>query len=612
MTAPRKIYQAIGGTPASARSQIEAVGPMSTTTATPTVGQVLTWDGTSWIPGAGGGGGTGGLVWPLGTPWSDMITALATAGDAAILLVEGDPTGAPRQITGKPDGMGGYLGQDFSHIIFVGAASNFSAGNTVTVELGLGATLNPGVLRSRDIMWAPLFPDIVSGPTAAYDVDLDGGGITPPGPLAGGSVFRAATSNGVNTMRLRNGAVLDGSNLAATDECISRIRPGFSGEVVLTIVSYGGRIGPRSFINFVAPAPIFPFPLPVSVTGIVSMFMDAKTLIDPAYQASFSTPPPHSLVLLQQDLGARDNSAFVSYDDTVVPAFGVDNVQGAIDALKASGLSGVLGVGNTTGANDILITAGQALDAELSLGTLSLGTVNAKIVALGNNTAALADDDPIVVINQAGVSFLSNAGMQFSSKRANRAQFRGNQFGANTAGAGATGFKSRGTNIGDMASVVAGDLLYRITAIGVAADNASAPLAAFISLQVPTAGVGANYVATELELQLVPLEGPINGAKVMFKITSQGVPVLRETALPAGGAAAGLAVLGAGGTITVANPSVQAGTRFVLTVQDGGAAPSGSLIYVSARVAGVSFTVTSIAGAGDAGVQVYWQLWEGV
>ena len=283
----------------------------------------------------GGGVGTGGLVWPLGTPWSDMITALATAGDAAILLVEGDPSGVPRQITGKPDGAGGYLGQDFSHVIFVGEASNFSAGNTVTVELGLGATLNPGVLRSRDIMWAPLFPDIVSGPTAAYDVDLDGGGITPPGPLGGGSVFRAATSNGVNTMRLRNGAIIDGSNLALTDECISRIRPAFSGEVVLTIVSYGGRIGPRSFINFVPPVPAFPFPLPVSVNGIVFVEMDAKTTIAPDYQAAFSTPPPHSNVIVMTEPSKRDASSFVSYDDSSPPSLGVDSVQAAIDALKA-------------------------------------------------------------------------------------------------------------------------------------------------------------------------------------------------------------------------------------------------------------------------------------
>jgi hypothetical protein len=276
----------------------------------------------------------------------------------------------------------------------------------------------------------------------------------------------------------------------------------------------------------------------------------------------------------------------------------------------ANPLSAVLSIGNTSGANDILLDVGQKLDATAALGTLNLGTSNAKLIALGNKLAVLADDDPMILVNQGGATFISNAGVQYSTKRANRAQFRGNQFGANTAGPGATGFKSRGVNIGDMASVVAGDLLYRITAIGVPADNVSVPLAALLSLQVPTAGVGANYVASELELQLVPLEGPINGAKVMFKVTSQGVPVLRETALPAGGSAAGLATLDAAGQLLILNPNVKAGTRFTLTVQEG--PPLVGAVAQTARVPGVSFTIASNAGAADAGVIVYWQLWEGV
>lgn len=283
----------------------------------------------------------------------------------------------------------------------------------------------------------------------------------------------------------------------------------------------------------------------------------------------------------------------------------------ATGAIGGGGdLATTLAAGNLTGANDILVTGGQAVDAALALGTLLLGTGNAKLIALGNKLAALADDDPMIVVNQGGVTFISNAGIQYSTKRANRAQFRGNQFGANAAGPGATGFKSRGVNIGDLASVAAGDLLFRITAIGVPADNASVPLAALLSLQVPVGGVGPNYVATEYELQLVPLEGPINGAKVMFKVTSQGVPVLRETALPAGGTVAGLAITGAGGTIAVANPSVKKpGTRITLTIQPGGVIPTGG-VYVSALVNGTSFTIQSLTG--DVGVEVYWQLWEGI
>jgi len=280
-------------------------------------------------------------------------------------------------------------------------------------------------------------------------------------------------------------------------------------------------------------------------------------------------------------------------------------------APMAATLAAVLAAGNVTGPNNILVTGGQAVDAVAALGTLLLGTTNAFLIALGNNLAAAANDDPMLVINQGGATFISNAGIQYSTKRPNRAQTRFNQFGANTAGPGSTGFKSRGATIGALLSCVAGDLLYRITAIGIGADNASTPLAALLSLQIPTAGVGANYVASEYELQLVPLEGPINGAKVMHKVTSQGVHVLRETALPAGGRAAGLATLDAAGQIVVANVSVLAGTRISLTVQDGGTLATGN-VQVTARTAGLDFTIASSAGAADAGAIVYWQLWEGI
>lgn len=280
-------------------------------------------------------------------------------------------------------------------------------------------------------------------------------------------------------------------------------------------------------------------------------------------------------------------------------------------------LSGVLATGNTSGANDLLLAPAQKLDTDVA-GDLNLGTVNATKIVLGN-AVSLPGTDPLVLINQGGVQISgSNAGLQYSTTRANRAQFRGNQFGANNAGPGVTGYKSRGAAIGDGAGVgrvgvLDGDLLFRITAIGVARDNNTIPLAALLSLQVPVGGSlpASNYVATELELQLVPLEGPVNGAKVMFKITSQGVPVLRETALPGGGRAAGVAILDAAGQAVIANPSVKAGTRFVLTAQDGGALATGN-IRVIARTVGVNFTVASSAGAADAGVQAYWQLWESI
>jgi hypothetical protein len=311
-----------------------------------------------------------------------------------------------------------------------------------------------------------------------------------------------------------------------------------------------------------------------------------------------------------------------------------------------SPLSAVLAVGNTSGANDILLAPAQRLDTDVA-GTLKLGTVTATGFVLGNTTtpnpAPLPGGDPMVLINQAGAQIGgSNAGIQYSTTRANRAQFRGNQFGANFAGPGITGYKSRGAAIGDAPGVgkigvLDGDLLFRATAIGVAQNDSSTPLAALLSLQVPPNGSLplSNYVSTELELQLVPLEGPVNGATVLFKVTSQGVPMLRETLvrpapLPAlAGVTAGLAVTGPGGTIFVPNVNVRAavapgvpalppgqpayvgttGTRVALTIQPGGAVPTGA-VWVSAITPGVGFTIQSMTG--DVGVQVYWQLWEGV
>lgn len=207
-------------------------------------------------------------------------------------------------------------------------------------------------------------------------------------------------------------------------------------------------------------------------------------------------------------------------------------------------------------------------------------------------------------INAPGALHGSNAGIQQSSTTANRAGMRNNQYGNNTGVPGVTGFKSRGTNIGDLLSVNIGDILWRATAIGVAQDNASIPLAAFISI-IAAGPLGANYVPSNFQIQLTPLAGPINTRKEVLLIDSEGVFHIRETA----NAMAGLAILDAAGTALIANNRVTATTKFNLTAQDGGAALTGSL-QQSARVAGASFTIRSSAGAADVGVQVYYQLYE--
>jgi len=206
-----------------------------------------------------------------------------------------------------------------------------------------------------------------------------------------------------------------------------------------------------------------------------------------------------------------------------------------------------------------------------------------------------------IFVNQSA-SFNSNAGLQHSSDVANRAQYRGNQFGNNAGVPGVTGFKSRGT-IGVLGGVLAGDVLWRATAIGVAPNNIDIPLAGTISINAANpVPPGGNYVPTDFEVALVPLAGPINSRRPVFLVDSEGVLHVKEGA----NAMAGVAVTGAGGTVVVANTRITASTRITLTVQDGGAANG---LYVSGRVVGASFTIQMIA-AGDVGVQVYYQLYE--
>ena len=260
-------------------------------------------------------------------------------------------------------------------------------------------------------------------------------------------------------------------------------------------------------------------------------------------------------------------------------------------------------VGTTRLDGDVLIPPANGLDTTAA-GGLKLGTTTATSLSVGNPAGGLATFQ--VFVNQGGAAVLgSNAGLQLSSTTANRGACRMNQFGANAGVPGITGFKSRGATVGALASCVVGDVLFRATAVGIPADNVSFPLAGWLGIQVPTAGVGANYLATEFEVRLTPLAGPINGHKQAFLVGSDGKLHGREAA----NTFAGVAVLGAAGTVVVGNAQVTATTKFQLSVQDAGPAPTG-MVYQSARVAATSFTIASSAGAADAGVAVYYQLWE--
>jgi len=161
-----------------------------------------------------------------------------------------------------------------------------------------------------------------------------------------------------------------------------------------------------------------------------------------------------------------------------------------------------------------------------------------------------------VFIGQPGQLYGSNAGMQFSTLVANRAQFRGNQYGAHAAGAGVTGFKSRATFIGAPVQpppgtpgggCLGGDILLGFTAIGVTPDDMQIPLAGTLRFQVPAGFVaaGQNYLPAELSLSLADLTGPTNSIRQVVLFSSGGeTQTLRG--VRAGGAATVPGSLGTG------------------------------------------------------------------
>ena len=204
----------------------------------------------------------------------------------------------------------------------------------------------------------------------------------------------------------------------------------------------------------------------------------------------------------------------------------------------------------------------------------------------------------------------SNSGIQYSNLTANRAQFRGNQYGANTGVPGITSFKSRGTTIGVNAPVIVGDIIFGATAIGVT-GNLNIPLSGLIRIEVVAAPAGQGYIGTDYTLQLVSKNGPGNGIRKVFRVDSESVIHLYEQTTVGGqpqNGCAGVATLDGTGTFIVLNANVTATSRFNLTIQDTGAVPTTS-VYVSARVVGTSFTISSIGG-GNSGVNVYWQIFE--
>lgn len=242
---------------------------------------------------------------------------------------------------------------------------------------------------------------------------------------------------------------------------------------------------------------------------------------------------------------------------------------------------------------------------------ISNPTVNRSFILPDIGGTALVSDsvDGIVFINTTGPLNSSNAGIQYSTTFPTRAQIQLNQYGANDGIPSVSTFKSRGSAIDSLAAVQPGDVIFRDIAVGVA-DDLSTPLSAMVSINIPPAGVpvGQGYIATEYELQLVSLDAA--GTRPVFKVTSEGSLQLLESTSAGSNSTvpSGVVTLDASGEAVVLHSKIPGNARILLTIQPSPAAPVGT-VYVSDITADTSFTITSTAGVGDTGLNVYYQVY---
>jgi hypothetical protein len=238
----------------------------------------------------------------------------------------------------------------------------------------------------------------------------------------------------------------------------------------------------------------------------------------------------------------------------------------------------------------------------------SIGTLDAFDFPIISNNVEVArfTTDNRLFIGATATNNGSNNGVQYSSLVANRAGLRTNQYGANNAQATLTSFKSRGLVIGAPLSagdgVLVGDIIQGLTAIAVTGSGLLIPLA--YTQRVTAVEVLSGNVACDWEISLCPIGGITNSIRKVFAVTSEGIQRVREDA----NSMAGLATLDGAGRATVLNTNIKATTRILLTIQEG-VVPRGST-YIDSKSPSVRFTIQSTAGALDAGVIVYYQLYE--
>ena len=205
--------------------------------------------------------------------------------------------------------------------------------------------------------------------------------------------------------------------------------------------------------------------------------------------------------------------------------------------------------------------------------------------------------------------------------------FRVAQYGNGARTANFGFFRSRGTNIGDLAACIDGDSLMNFTCSGVTGNNINVPLAGIFDCVIPVGGVFTTTITPDFRWQLAG-GGGINSRRVVWFMqgatgdlimspkaaasTQEERIRIRDAQASAGAsvnAMQGIATTGAGSVVVVPNTLITANTRISLTWQGGGAAPTGTPYDAGLRAVGISFTIASTNPA-DVGCVVFWQLWE--
>lgn len=321
---PRSFFAAIGATQESARAQILALGPDSLEASAPNVGDVLSWDGTSWVPVAGVGiGVSGGLIFrPGGTPGIGVVVAeadlqLAVAaypGPATILF--DDSITSPIHLTlpwTVSYGMR-WIGKRLGSPTVVQMDDGFVL-NGPSGRLGVTGIGNSLVLVSE----GDLGPTPLSMSAVSDEFCIDGGSSL----SSEGALPTVAIANGSTLSVVSQGSLGNGVNPVF----------GFVANSILSLRVEGFAVVTTGILRG-------------SEVSAVAGFSIASANV-----VSVSVTNPDFAGTVTLTLGGQ--SEYLGYDDSVVsPTLGADNVQEAIDALKpiATGAGGSSAIWRGDGA----------------------------------------------------------------------------------------------------------------------------------------------------------------------------------------------------------------------------------------------------------------------